>query len=311
MDDRFANVRCSHGICHHKKLLWKRALGNIACHGRFGSYMRIKQKLTTLMFISLVSPACTTRHSAVTSQNKEVPPITQITYFQDLYVKSFRPSQTSKHGFIFFHGFPGGGVRNEDLGEAIQQQTGSNCYVVHYGGLGQGKGKFSFRRSVDQSLQLIDSIISEEKLDSLSIYGHSWGGLVAINAADKIRAKLDKLILVSPYSMLPPKSMVREILSGYVAADPALENVLSIDEAIDDVDFIDKNYNPRAAIKQITLKPGAVLFLQALDDGEVPAPLSRSFVPLFPVAPDYREVKQDHSFTNREELIRTVTDWLG
>jgi len=241
----------------------------------------------------------------------EAHPMTQETYFQDLYVKSFRPSQTSKHGFIFFHGFPGGGVRNEDLGEVIQQRIGSHCYVVHYGGIGKGKGKFSFRRSVEQSLQLVDSIMSQEKLDSLSIYGHSWGGLVAINAAAKIQGKLDKLILVSPYSMLPPKTMVREILSGYAAADPALADVFSIDEAVDDVDFIDKNYNPRAAIKKITLKPGAALFLQAQDDGEVPAPLSRSFVPLFPVAPDYREVKQDHSFTNREELIRTVTDWLG
>ncbi len=232
-------------------------------------------------------------------------------YFQDLFVKTLRPQKCSGNGFFFFHGFPGGGVRNEDLGAAIQKHSGDICFVVHYGGLGNGKGKFSFRRSVEQSLQLVNSIIRQEKLESLSIYGHSWGGLVAINAAAKLQAKLDKLILVSPYSMLPPKTMVREILSGYVAADPALANVFSVDEAIEDVDFIDKNYNPRAAIKQISLKPGAFLFLQAQDDGEVPAPLSRAFVPLFPVAPDYREVKQDHSFTNRAELIRLVIEWLG
>lgn len=274
--------------------------------------MRRAQPLTTLMFLTLAFTSdAMSQQSSFTLKNMELQPVKQENHFQDLYVKIFRPLKETKRGFIFFHGFPGGGVRNEDLGEAVQKRTGDNCYIVHYGGLGKGKGKFSFRRSVEQSIALVNSIIKQDNLDSLSIYGHSWGGLVAINAAAKIKTKLDKLILVSPYSALPPKTMVREILSGYTLADPSLKNVLSVDEAIEDVDFIDKNYNPRVAIKQITLKTGASLFLQSQDDKEVPAHLSKSFVPLFPVAPEYRELKQDHSFTNREELIRTVTDWLG
>jgi pimeloyl-ACP methyl ester carboxylesterase len=270
---------------------------------------------SSFLFIMLPLFACTANAKSHNSQsipyNVEIKPMTQENYFQDLYVKSYRPIQKSKHGFIFFHGFPGGGVRNEDLAEAIHKRSGSNCFVVHYGGLGKGKGNFSFRRSVEQSLQLVSSLVAQEKLDSVTLYGHSWGGLVAINAAAKVQSKLDKLILVSPYSMLPPKSMVREILSGYIAADPALAKVFSMEEAIEDIDFINKNYNPRSAIKNVSLKSNGTLFLQAQNDGEVPAPLSRSFVPLFSAAPDYREVGQDHSFTNREELIRTIIDWLG
>jgi hypothetical protein len=44
------------------------------------------------------------------------------------------------------------------------------------------------------------------------------------------------------------------------AGSPTLEQVFSIDEAIRDVDYIDKSYNPRAAIKQISFKPKTTLY---------------------------------------------------
>ena len=255
--------------------------------------------------------ACTARPAHLEiSQTYTVKPMTQESYFQDLYIKTYRPQVHSKKGFLFFHGFPGEGVRNEDLAEAISQQTGSTCFVVHFGGLGKGKGKFSFKRTIEQSLAYLDELMIRESFDTISLYGHSWGGLVAINAASKLKSRIDKLILVSPYSTLPPKAMVRKILGGCIENSPALEHVFSIDEGVEDIDSIEQNFNPRTAILQTQLKPGSVLFLQAKNDDEVPSAVSRDFLQAFPVAPEYQEVDQVHSFIKRAELISAVKTWI-
>jgi pimeloyl-ACP methyl ester carboxylesterase len=235
----------------------------------------------------------------------------QDSYFQDLCIKAYSKSSDSKKCFVFFHGFPGEGVRNEDLAEAISKHTDATCFVIHFGGLGNGRGEFGFRRSVEQSIACVDSIVASDKFESFSLYGHSWGGLVAINVASKIESKIDKLILASPYCVLPPKAMVRKILAGYVAESPALAHVFSIEEGVDDLDFIDQHFNPKKALLQIELKPGSTLFLQAKDDDEVPTAVSRAFLPNFPVTPEYHEVDQVHSFKKRADLISTLTNWLN
>lgn len=306
-----ASIFVADGFADNPTVLWKLRLGGLESHRRFSTQM--KRWKQCLMFFTMAANmnACASRltYSKI-SQTNSVKPMTQESYFQDLHIKTYRPQTGSKKGFVFFHGFPGEGVRNEDLAEVISEQTGFTCFVVHFGGLGNGKGKFGFKRSIEQSLAYIDDLMAHEHFDSLSLYGHSWGGLVAINIASKIKSKIDKLILVSPYSMLPPKVMVRKILTGFVIDTPSLEPVFSIDEGVQDLDFIDHNFNPKKAILQTQLKPGSTLFLQAKEDEEVPAAISRAFLQSFPEPPEYHEVDQVHSFRKRDELIATVKNWL-
>ena len=55
----------------------------------------------------------------------------------------------------------------------------------------------------------------------------------------------------------------------------------------------------------------AVLVMQAKIDSQVPPIVNQTLVPLPTTPIDYREVEQDHSFSNRDALIHTLLEWFN
>jgi hypothetical protein len=51
--------------------------------------------------------------------------------------------------------------------------------------------------------------------------------------------------------------------------------------------------------------------MQAKIDSQVPPIVNQTLVPLPTTPIDYREVDQDHSFSNRNALIHTLLEWFN
>lgn len=230
------------------------------------------------------------------------------TYFQDLYVETTVATTRPNDAYVFFHGFPGGTIHNEDVAKAVANQTGAATHVVHFGGLGKGKGEFGFLKSIEQSMNLMRNISSQQNVQRIHLFGHSWGGLVAVNAAMQVEGKLGALFLVSPYSGLPDSTATRHVLGAMKKSDPLFPANLDIEGAVKDVATISNFYNPFVVVKKI--RPLKTYILQAQNDDEVPASVNRAFAPMFSPEATYLEVNQNHSFTNRAELISQITNWL-
>ncbi len=229
-------------------------------------------------------------------------------HFEDLFVQWFPAKPSCSEAYVFFHGFPGGGIRNEDLAAAVANQTGAAVYVIHYGGLGRGKGEFGFLKSLNECLAFVDEIKSQSTFSRVNFYGHSWGGLVALNAAARCENKLGDIILVSPFSFVPENETVRHLLLAMQKSDAGFPQTLNIQDALADVETIAKQHNPRMLVR--ALKPRRVLILQSENDDQVPAAMNRQFAPMFTPEARYLEVNQDHSFTNRAALIDIVCKWV-
>lgn len=229
-------------------------------------------------------------------------------HFEDLFVQWFPAKRGCSSAYVFFHGFPGGGVRNEDIATAVTNTTGAASFVVHYGGLGRGKGEFGFLKSLDQCLSFVNELQTRGNFETLHFYGHSWGGLVALNAAASVSQKLGDLVLVSPFSFVPGADIVRSLLLSIQKNDSGFPASLNIDSAVVDVETIAKKHNPRMLVQN--LRPRRTLVLQAVNDDQVPAAMNRAFAPMFTPEARYLEVEQDHSFTNRAALIELVSKWV-
>ena len=229
-------------------------------------------------------------------------------YFQDLCVQKRIGRAQLKHAVVFFHGFPGGGTRGLDLGDALHTHAGVTTFVVQYGGLGQGRGAFSFLNSVEMSLAFVKSIQESDEFEKISLYGASWGGLVALNAASRLGNQLGSLMLASPFSLLPTPDYAKQLLKE-LQTEEGYPQSLTTEAALTDLQVIAQHYNPRTTVGEIVAKDG-VLLMQARVDTQVPAMVNETLRPLFKTALDYRLVEQDHSFSNRDALIQTLIEWI-
>lgn len=143
----------------------------------------------------------------------------------------------------------------------------------------------------------------------VSLYGASWGGLVALNAASRTGSKLGSLILPSPFSLLPTKEHVHNLLLELSNEDGYPKGLL-IENALNDIVMLQERFNPRKVVANIVATDG-VLIMQAKNDSQVPPIVNQTLLPLFTTPIDYREVDQDHSFSNRGALIDTLIGWLN
>jgi pimeloyl-ACP methyl ester carboxylesterase len=180
--------------------------------------------------------------------------------------------------------------------------------VIHYGGLGRGKGDFGFLKSLNQCLEFVDDLKAQTQLSRIHFYGHSWGGLVALNAAVRSGEKLGDLILVSPFSFVPGSDVVKQLLLSIKKSDSCFPQSLSIESAVADVDVIGKQNNPRLFVHKLQAR--RTLIVQSEKDDQVPAAMNRAFAPMFKPEARYLEVDQDHSFTNRAALIEIISKWV-
>src|SRR3989338_1209917 len=230
------------------------------------------------------------------------------------YVLSFRVTETlSEEACLVLHGFPAETPirpeyeKNKDIAAEIARAVNMDVYLPHYRGLGKSPGPFSFHRTIVDSFELAKKLLSDFKYRTVHIVGHSWGALVAMNLAKDLGDFGGKLILLSPFNVIPSDDILRRVLSQ-ICDGLAIEfEKGGIEGAVQEIREIANARNPRFIAGSLKTKKNQVTIIQALQDDEVPVSSTREFVSLFPTRPEYIEFDSDHKFSlNREALISLI-----
>jgi proline iminopeptidase len=125
-----------------------------------------------------------------------------------IYFKIFGKGRT-KGTVLCLHGGPGA---THDYLLPLADLADSGYQVVFYDMLGCGKSeipKDNSHFSVDHSIEEIEEIINALKLENIHLYGHSWGGALAIAYCLKYQKNLKTLIVSSGFASVP--LVVKEI----------------------------------------------------------------------------------------------------
>lgn len=191
------------------------------------------------------------------------------------YVLKISPTQgDTQTAIVLFHGFPAEPVtdhskeKNIDFGRYLCSELGITVYIPHYNGLGKNKGnEFSFVNSITDSIELVELL--KTNYSSLSIIGHSWGGLVALNVIKKQPEIIDRVVLQSPFVKIPDSKNLRLVLEYLFSDLPHLTQSKSIDSYLLEFDEVRLNYNPFGVISNYENKISG-LILHAERDDEVP-----------------------------------------
>lgn len=230
----------------------------------------------------------------------------------DMYTHVLK-SQSSTKALILFHGFPCTDpiTKNHDIANIAHEQLDIDTYLLHYPGLGDSKGLFSFQQSIDDSIQFAKEIAQNSKYDEIFILGHSWGGLIALNVCSILQEKIKKIILLSPYMYLPPDKELSINLKKEIEANPNIllpENFSSI---LAELQFVRKYRNPQDIIKNQVMKSYDTAIIQAKNDDVVPRELTKSLLTKFEKKPQYIELSTNHSFTqDRNKVINILVQFL-
>jgi proline iminopeptidase len=113
---------------------------------------------------------------------------------QNLYIKTFG-NQTNPP-IIFMHGGPGYNCASFEATTA-QNLSDNGFFVIVYDRRGEGRSKDANAKfTFEQSIEDVNSIFSEYKLQKATVIGHSFGGILATNFATAYPNKVQALVLV-------------------------------------------------------------------------------------------------------------------
>ncbi len=224
------------------------------------------------------------------------------------YLVHFRPESPTDTAVLLFHGFPANrNTKNLDLADVIHQRLGCHVFLLHYRGLGESPGEFSFRASIEEATGIVDRVHRDWVPKRLVVIGHSWGGLVSMNVTASRSEMVHQLVLMSPLCDLDKTHS----LYGWITRDvrnecPGLYGNRTEGEVKTDIDYVIANHNPAKVVKRFRPDMPVTLIQAGLDD-TTPPRAARALLEHFPTRPEYIELPMDHSFTeSRRELAETI-----
>jgi esterase/lipase len=219
----------------------------------------------------------------------------------NIFNEKYSSGEKSEEAVLLFHGYPSPEGKNEYIAESIANKFKKDVYLIHYEGLGLSKGFFSFSKSIKDSGDYF-KWLSNEGYKKISIVGHSWGGLIALNLiADQKPINLNKIILMSPYTFFP-KGYELEKLIDFIYEDSKSVFKQSKAEMTTQVNEILLSFQPRSKVQSIETYANQISILQAISDHEVPLATTKNFVEMFKGArPNFIEIDTDHSFNERRD----------
>jgi proline iminopeptidase len=114
---------------------------------------------------------------------------------QELYVKTFGTNK--EKSILFLHGGPGYNCASFEITTA-QELANNGYFVIVYDRRGEGRSedknaKFTF----DETYQDIQSILNRFEIKKINLIGHSFGGIIATQFADKFPKMVNAVLLVS------------------------------------------------------------------------------------------------------------------
>lgn len=223
-----------------------------------------------------------------------------------------RPSKGSEDAYLFLHGFPAAtGEKNQDLALEATKKTGVSSYVLHYRGLGKSHGKFSFTESVVDAINVAQTIITDHKVSKLTLVGHSWGGLVAMNVFKSISVPhRHNIILLAPFVHFPEDDSIRNWLNQIEKSGSVHFKIQTPGWAAKD--FYDTKilYDPLSEIHKIKEANKILIFMSNQDD-EVPNSSTYELLKLLEPVATLKVLDTNHSFSaNREWVINAILESL-
>ena len=229
------------------------------------------------------------------------------------YARVFAGTDNSQEEVsAFFHGFPGESTRqNFDFAEKTVRLSGKPVYQIVYSGLGEAPGKFSFKRSLDESRAFLDYLRVRYK--RVNIVAHSWGAFVALNALhDSQIEHSGKITLLNPLTFLPEKQHMPAILDSVLAEFPHLKDKFEANSSLlQEIEDLRIRNIPLEFADKLKIKPGQLNLLQSKEDSEVPPSTSKDFSMRLQVKHNYELVDSDHSFlVNREVVFKRLYESL-
>ncbi len=129
--------------------------------------------------------------SSIIAKNVKVTELTVNTGDVDLYV---RVAGDLKSDNVLFgiHGGPGGSC---DYMLDLEQLCSNKCTVVNFDQRGAGKsGEPKEAYSLDKFADDIEAVRNELGLEKISLFGHSWGGMVALYYAVRYPDNVNRVI---------------------------------------------------------------------------------------------------------------------
>lgn len=230
----------------------------------------------------------------------------------DGYLIRFTADRPSPRAVLFLHGFPAHrGVKNLDLADTTFREIGDTAYVLHFRGLGESRGTFGFQDSIREATDVIDRLVSRYGHERVAVVGHSFGGMVALNAAAARPDRTDRVLLLSPLChMEEGDSLFRWLLDEAPNEWPGVYGSQTREALLADIQAMGRSHLPSVIAPDFPdgIKLGLI---QSATDTVTPAVRARELLGRFRRKPEYLELALDHSFTeNRQLLARHVVDFL-
>lgn len=229
----------------------------------------------------------------------------------EIYYDSFTSSPHSNKAVLFLHGYPSDlGDRNADLAEFVFEKTNTDCYVIHYPGLGKSLGKFSFLESL---IAVEEFCVHLKSLgySHIDFVGHSWGGFLALLSM-KHWSENSKIVLMSPFLFLPRGLELNDLVASIYNETKEFLVPKTQEEVLMELREMERGHSRDKIINDLTTKKNEIIFIQALDDQECPPEVAREFLAEVNLPTiKYIEMDTDHSFfEGREELKEMIAKML-
>ncbi len=215
----------------------------------------------------------------------------------DCYNYRITSVPNAKTACFFFHGFPGErGWKNKDIAKSVSMDMGYDCYVMHYYGLGESLGVFSFVRAVHDAESFVQRTLQSQSYEKVKVFGHSFGGFVSLNMGIIFKEKICQLVLLSPMNLVPESPHLDQLIANSQVEKPHLFVGTTSENVRSDFDRLRTQYGVRDAKHTSTFEKIDISILQAKNDSDVPEVTTQTLLPYLGAKAYYEETVSDHAF---------------
>lgn len=236
---------------------------------------------------------------------------TQIGFLDEVYFEYYRhhdQHQKSKQAsnsevMLFLHGYPSENERkNRDfLQKVFNNSPHIDCFLIHYPGLGKGKGQFQFSKTFKAAITAHQYLLQNLNYKKVHVFGHSWGGFNTLNLIKHV-SSIDTIVLASPFLDIPFGLTAQEFVSNTFQntkehlTHTTEEKILKDLESLTITNIFNDNINWLNKHKKL------IHIVQATDDIKTPVEIARSFSSKLDQV-RYQEIVTDHSFEDTREQV--------
>jgi proline iminopeptidase len=120
---------------------------------------------------------------------------------QELYIKTF--GNQGDTPLVFLHGGPGYNCATFEATTA-QNLADEGYFVITYDRRGEGRSAKKAKYTFDQTSDDLAVILDKYDIEKVSLLAHSFGGMVAVNFAEKYPDRVSSVVLIAaPLNMQP------------------------------------------------------------------------------------------------------------